>query len=62
VLPVSILDEIALGQPFSLETDFLAKVVGRQRFDLFVTHGHFIDIGVPEDYARAQTELAGICR
>lgn len=61
VLPVSILDEFALGQPFSLEADFLANMVGRQRFDLFVTQGHFIDIGVPEDYARAQTELAGIC-
>lgn len=62
VLPTSILDRFTLGQPFSLETDFLAKAVGTQRFDLFVTNGHFIDIGVPEDYVRAQTELAGVCR
>lgn len=61
VLPACILDGFALGQPFSLEADFLAKAVGTQRFDLFVTNAHFIDIGVPEDYARAQTELAGVC-
>ncbi|MCR4305429.1 MAG: nucleotidyltransferase family protein [Gallionella sp.] len=60
VLPVDILDGFPLGQPFSLEADFLAKAVGEKRFDLFVTSGHFIDIGVPEDYARAQTELAGV--
>ena len=60
VLPTDILDGFPLGQPFSLEADFLAKTVGKQRFDLFVSHGHFIDIGVPEDYARAQIELAGI--
>lgn len=61
VLPTDILNSFALGQPFSLETDFLAKAAGMQRIDLFVTHGHFIDIGVPEDYARAQTELAVVC-
>jgi len=61
VLPSDILDGFALGKPFSLETDFLAKSVATRRFDLFVTHGHFIDIGVPEDYTRAQTELAGVC-
>jgi D-glycero-alpha-D-manno-heptose 1-phosphate guanylyltransferase len=60
LFPLGILDGFALGQPFSLEADFLAKAVGTQRFDLFVTKGHFIDIGVPEDYARAQTELAVI--
>jgi D-glycero-alpha-D-manno-heptose 1-phosphate guanylyltransferase len=60
VLPVAILNGFALGQTFSLESDFLAKTVGVQRTDLFVTNGHFIDIGVPEDYARAQSELAGI--
>lgn len=61
VLPVDILDAFAVGQAFSLETDYLAKAVGMQRTDYFVTKGHFIDIGVPEDYARAQSELAGIC-
>lgn len=60
VLPVGILDGFASGQPFSLETDFFASAVSAQQFDLFVTHGHFIDIGIPEDYARAQTELAGV--
>lgn len=58
VLPTDILDGIALGQSFSFETDFLSKILDVQQFDLFVTQGHFIDIGVPEDYARAQTELA----
>lgn len=62
VLPVAILNEFALGQAFSLEADFLAKTVGVRRIDLFVTRGHFIDIGVPEDYARAQSELVEFCR
>lgn len=61
VLPADILDGFPLGQPFSLEADFLAKAVGKLRFDLFVTNGQFIDIGVPEDYARAQIELARVC-
>jgi D-glycero-alpha-D-manno-heptose 1-phosphate guanylyltransferase len=61
VLPTDILDEFPSGEPFSLEADFLANAVGKQRFDLFVTNGRFIDIGVPEDYVRAQTELAGMC-
>lgn len=60
VLPTDILDGFAPGTPFSLETDFLSKAVGARRFDLFVTNGYFIDIGVPEDYARAQIELAGV--
>lgn len=60
VLPVTALDQYALGQAFSIETDYLAQVVHNQRVDLFVTRGHFIDIGVPADYERAQTELAGL--
>jgi D-glycero-alpha-D-manno-heptose 1-phosphate guanylyltransferase len=59
VLAAEALDDFAPGQPFSLEADFLARAVAQRRFDLFVTNGQFIDIGVPEDYARAQTELAG---
>ena len=60
VLNADLLNQFALGQPFSLETDFLPAAVRRARFDLFVSKGYFIDIGVPEDYARAQVELAGM--
>lgn len=57
VFPTNILDKFAIGQSFSLETDFLAGAVAQQRFDVFQSRGRFIDIGVPEDYARAQSEL-----
>ena len=61
VFPRTILSEFPSGTAFSLETDFLARAVTQQRFDVFVTKGKFIDIGIPEDYQRAQTELAGVC-
>jgi D-glycero-alpha-D-manno-heptose 1-phosphate guanylyltransferase len=60
VLPKGALDAFALGQPFSLETEFFIKYLQRIRFDGFVTHGQFIDIGVPDDYVLAQTALAGL--
>lgn len=52
------LNGFSLNLPFSLESDYLAIAVNKQRLDIFVTTGHFIDIGVPEDYRRAQSELA----
>jgi len=60
VLPRRALEAFPLGQNFSIETEYLAKELGRIYFDGFVTCGRFIDIGVPEDYARAQIELAGL--
>lgn len=54
------LDEFPLHTAFSLESDYLSKLVMDTPLDLFLTKGHFIDIGIPEDYARAQTELAGL--
>ena len=51
------LDRFALNSAFSLEADYLAKEVSRSPFDVFVTAGQFIDIGVPEDFQRAQTVL-----
>lgn len=58
LFPVDLLDAYPIGEPFSLELDFLSKAVHQKRFDLFLTNGHFIDIGIPEDYARAQIELS----
>lgn len=54
------LNSFPLLTPFSIETAYLANAVTSEHFDLFVTHGRFIDIGVPEDYRLAQTELAGL--
>jgi D-glycero-alpha-D-manno-heptose 1-phosphate guanylyltransferase len=51
------LDHCPLYRPFSLETDYFARKVAVLPFDLFVTTEQFIDIGVPEEYERAQTEL-----
>ena len=60
VLPKDALDDFPFGLPFSLETEFFIKYLECLRFDGFVTHGRFIDIGVPETYALAQMELAGL--
>ena len=55
VFPTHLLESFTHGTSFSIETDFLAKTIAAHPFDLFTTSGLFIDIGVPEDYALAQT-------
>lgn len=52
----------SLPQRFSFETDFLAAELGRIPMAAFSVDGFFLDIGVPEDLDRAQTELAGFAQ
>ena len=54
------LDGFTLNEAFSLEADFLTDAVCQMPVDVFVTEGLFIDIGIPEDYTRAQTLLAKV--
>ena len=61
VFPKDIAQHFPDAETFSLENDFLAKSVTRLPFHFFVCRGYFIDIGVPEDYVRAQSELAKVC-
>jgi D-glycero-alpha-D-manno-heptose 1-phosphate guanylyltransferase len=42
---------------FSFEKDYLEKYINQDRIGGLVSDTYFIDIGVPEDYHRAQTEL-----
>jgi D-glycero-alpha-D-manno-heptose 1-phosphate guanylyltransferase len=42
---------------FSIENDFFAPHIHELRPLAFVTTGYFLDIGIPEDLRRAQTEL-----
>ena len=58
VLARDALAKFPMNQPFSIETDYLVPEVARATIEVFVTDGVFIDIGIPEDYAHAQTLLA----
>ncbi len=46
---------LELPEKFSIETDFLMKMSGKLPY--FVADDYFIDIGIPEDYMRAQNEI-----
>lgn len=57
VLSRDALVRFPVNQAFSIETDYLVPEVARGMVEVFVTKGVFIDIGIPEDYSRAQTLL-----
>lgn len=59
LFPADLFAGFDLASPFSVEADFLAHEVHRRDFAGLCCDGYFIDIGVPEDFARAQTELPG---
>ncbi len=48
-----------LPEKFSFEVDFLVPEIARVTPAAYEVKGFFLDIGVPEDLDRAQTELAG---
>lgn len=45
---------------FSIEKDYFPVLAAEQKVYAFQDEGCFIDIGIPEDYALAQTLLAGV--
>lgn len=47
----------SLPRKFSFEQDYLEKYVKKRELFALVQDEYFIDIGIPEDYERAQTEL-----
>ncbi len=56
------LNSFPVYSKFSLEDDYLPRAVAAGSFGLFMTKGNFIDIGVPEDYHRAQAELVHLAQ
>lgn len=50
--------KVNLSEKFSFEADFLQIFINELQFFGVVSEGYFIDIGIPEDYAKAQTEIA----
>jgi TPP-dependent pyruvate/acetoin dehydrogenase alpha subunit/choline kinase len=53
----SIFDDTSLPDAFSFEKMFLPERLSTLKADAYVTSGYFIDIGIPEDYRRACSEL-----
>lgn len=48
---------IPFEQKFSFEKDYLEKFISERDMYGFVQDKYFIDIGIPEDYSKAQTEI-----
>lgn len=53
----NIFDGLSLPEKFSFELDFLMRYCPLIRPQAFCTNDYMIDIGIPEDFDRAQTEL-----
>lgn len=51
------LAQLALPRKFSFEKDLLERYLERLQIYALPLEGYFLDIGIPSDYARAQTEL-----
>lgn len=57
ILHKDVFKDKGLPEKFSFEKDFLEKEVHNKSLFGLITNAYFIDIGVPEDYLKAQTEL-----
>lgn len=57
VLALEFLKMIPPARAISLEKEVLPDLVLSKRVFGFMTDGYFLDIGIPDDYNRAQTEL-----
>ncbi len=47
-------NQLAFADIFSFETEFLIAYIQKWKFNGFISDGMFIDIGIPEDYEKAQ--------
>jgi len=61
LLRKEILDSLSLPAKFSFETDFLEKYIDKLQVHGFTSDKYFIDIGIPEDYQKAQSDLENLC-
>lgn len=57
ILNPKILKTFDLPHKFSFETDFMCKYFNKISLNIFESDDYFIDIGIPEDYLKAQTEI-----
>jgi len=51
-----------LPEKFSFEKDYLETFVGEGQFKSYGSDAYFIDIGIPEDYNKAQEDFKQFSR
>ncbi len=56
-LKKEILKKIKLNIPFSFEKDFIITNINDIKINAFIDNSYFIDIGVPEDYLKANEDF-----
>lgn len=54
-----LLDDFLLPDRFSFENDFLENYYAQLKMFAYISDGYFIDIGVPDDYSKAQQDFFG---
>jgi len=57
VVEKSLIDELQLPDKFSFEKDFIEKYYSEITIHGMVCKQYFLDIGIPEDYEKAQTDF-----
>lgn len=53
----NLFDNVQLPLKFSFEKNFIEKYIHQLNINAFISDTYFIDIGIPDDYERAQKEL-----
>lgn len=62
ILNPKILKDFDLPHKFSFEIDFMCKYFDKILLNVFRSNDYFIDIGIPEDYHKAQTEIPNLTK
>ena len=57
LLKKSLIEEISVEDPFSFEKEVLEKYIHKNCIYGFVSDGYFIDIGIPEDFKKANADF-----
>ena len=56
-IPRNLFDSYTLEKRFSIEKDFFEKYMDKLNIKPFLSEDYFIDIGIPEDYEKAQHDF-----
>jgi D-glycero-alpha-D-manno-heptose 1-phosphate guanylyltransferase len=57
IIKKKLLYDKKMGDEFSFERDFLERSVGKIFISGFISDAYFVDIGIPEDYAKANEDF-----